>query len=362
MSLMIVDVDDEIRHWSQVIFDRQMERQPQLQYAYDTRRKRRMMEDIQYNLELLRTAVQLDDPRIFEDHAQWIADLLIHRMQDLGEDAVRGQLVMHYEIMQEAAVEFLEADEAGMARKVLDRAVQITKAGNSAMAEESQRHAVPQAELKEQYLEKLLASDHRGAAKLIENALDGGTPLSDIYMHVFAAAMADVGCLWQRGQITVDKEHYCTAATQNIMAQLYPRIFALPRVGRTILACTVGNELHEMGIRMLCDVFEVYGWDSIYLGASLPPDAITASVSEHCPDLVALSVTMPHYLPLGRDVLKALQTDCDLSRTKVAVGGRAFQLAPELPQQWGADVTADNAVDLVRWADKVFGISRPGRE
>lgn len=55
----------------------------------------------------------------------------------------------------------------------------------------------------------------------------------------------------------------------------------------------MGSELHEIGARMVADLFEYHGWDSIYLGAVVPAEAIKL-LGEHRPDL--RPSTMPRYL------------------------------------------------------------------
>ena len=55
---------------------------------------------------------------------------------------------------------------------------------------------------------------------------------------------------------------------------MYPLLFSQERKDRTILCACPGTELHEMGSRMVADLFENNGWDSIYLGAAVPEDAL----------------------------------------------------------------------------------------
>lgn len=73
-----------------------------------------------------------------------------------------------------------------------------------------------------------------------------GTPVKEIHLHVFQPAQYEVGRLWQMNRITVAQEHYCTAATQLIMSQLYPHIFASVKNGCTLGATCVGGDLHEV--------------------------------------------------------------------------------------------------------------------
>ena len=107
------------------------------------------------------------------------------------------------------------------------------------------------------------------------DAIQHGTSVHDIYLHVFQRSQYEVGRLWQTNQISVGQEHLCTAATQLIMSQLYPLIFGTERKNRRIVAACVGGDLHEIGIRMVADFFEMDGWDTFYLGADVPTD-------EHC--------------------------------------------------------------------------------
>ncbi len=63
-------------------------------------------------------------------------------------------------------------------------------------------------------------------------------------------------------QLTVAQEHSCTVATRLFMSQLYSHIFSLPRNGRRLIATTVADETHEIGLRIVTDLFEAVGWDT----------------------------------------------------------------------------------------------------
>ena len=67
------------------------------------------------------------------------------------------------------------------------------------------------------------------------------------------------------------QEHYCTAATQLIMSQLYPYIFTTGKNGRVLVGTCVSGDLHEIGVRMVSDFFEMEGWDTFYLAPTRRP-------------------------------------------------------------------------------------------
>ena len=355
MSLLILGGDGSAERLAQQVYAYQFAEDPRLESEYDSRRKRRMLEDIRYNLEVLATAVRFDTEQVMVEHARWIYGLLAHRMKDIARQRVAEHMVDHYRAIMAVLNEEVPAAEYEKTVHYLTLAIDATEAAaGEVMVDDSSETGVTahnHRELREAFIELVLSAKRDEASRLILGALDNGLPLADVYLDVFQPAMYKVGELWHQGSLAVDKEHYFTAVTQSIMTQLYPRIFSTPRSGRTVLACCVGNELHEMGIRMVCDMFEVHGWDSIYLGAALPEDAILRSIEEHSPDLVALSVTMPHHLPHSHAILQRIREHPQTSGIKVALGGQAFRMGPYLPRAWGADYTSQNAERLVQWAN-----------
>lgn len=205
-------------------------------------------------------------------------------------------------------------------------------------------------EINKKYLDLMLKNDTRSAIQTIQEAATSGIELPDIYLDILQEVMVEVGNLWHKNEITVDREHYCTTTTQSALTHFYPEIFSKPRNGYRVLTCCVGSELHEMGIRMVSDLFEYRGWDSIYLGAAVPKDAVLNAIREHHPDLVALSVTMPLHLPICHEQVEAIREE--FGDLKIAVGGRAFQFTNQLWKKWNIDVYAENAEQTVDWAEE----------
>ena len=354
MSLLILNQSEKIQQLAQKIFARQFRQDSKMHTEYDERRKRLMLTDIIYNLECLENAAKFKSADIFLDNALWIYKLLVYRMPDIEPGRIKQQMAGHYEAILTVIREEYSEEVVKPAEQILLAAMEMTYA---AVGENLQAEAFPVKEteyIRRQYLDLLLQSRIKEAGMLIEEAVEKGIALQDIYLEILQKAMYEIGDLWHKNKITVAKEHYFTAATQGIMAQLYKYIFTTPRRGCSILACCVGEELHEMGIRMLCDLFESEGWDSIYLGAALPVEGVIHAVQEHKPDLIALSVTMPHHLETCYRIVGELHKESDQKQkiTRVAVGGRAFSLAPDLWREWGVDISASDAKQLLDWANR----------
>ena len=135
------------------------------------------------------------------------------------------------------------------------------------------------------------------------------------------------------------------------MAQMYDLLFDGERKNKTILSVCPGMELHEMGARIVTDLFENHGWDSIFLGAAVPVDYILESVRENHPDLVTLSVSMPqHLMDCEKAVREIKQEFPDI---KIAVGGKAFESTNDIWKKWPVDIYSTDARELLERANKI---------
>lgn len=346
MSLLPVDQDPAFQRLANELYRRQLEQDEQLDRQLDERAKLKMLNDAHYNVDVLHAALSVGDAGLFAGHARWLYQLLLPLMTYLSRERLRDVMVDHYELMRTCAADTVDAALRPTLDEVIDAAVAATmeecahetpvRAGSGRYREESQR-----------YLDCLLRADTKAALALVSRYVQEGIPLDDVYVDVVAEAMRTVGDLWQRHEITVDIEHCCTSITQTVLAQLYPLVFEREHEGRTVVVACVGSELHELGARMVADLFEYEGWESVYLGADVPAEELLAATAEHRPSLVALSVTLPQHLPLCLDVVERLRAEHP--GTAVAVGGNAFA-ATQAWRDWDVDFHGDDARELVRWA------------
>ena len=197
-----------------------------------------------------------------------------------------------------------------------------------------------------EYLAALLDGRRQDAEQLVEHALQSGTSLNDIYVYVFQEAQYELGRLWEIDRISVAQEHYCTAATQFIMSQLYPRIFSGPRNGYRFVGAAVASDMHEIGIRMIADTLELHGWVTHYLGGNVPiPDLIEILVQRRA-DVLGISATIVPHIRAVEKVLVAVRQANATRRIRVMVGGAPFNLAPDLWKKIGADGWAKSVVEV----------------
>ncbi|HEX2077641.1 MAG TPA: B12-binding domain-containing protein [Longimicrobium sp.] len=204
----------------------------------------------------------------------------------------------------------------------------------------------PVDEVRRRYLQAVLDGRRRDAFAAFDAAVDEGLGIGPLYLEVLQPVMREIGRLWQENRITVADEHLATAITQAAMARLYDRLFrGEGAAGPLLIAACADQERHELGLRMICDLLEMEGWDTVFLGASVPVDDLVAMVVARRPAAVALSAAITPHLARVREAVGAIRRAVPGDGPVIMVGGRAFADDPALGDRLGADLTARDAVE-----------------
>lgn len=332
---------------AEAITARHYELQPDLAVRHGAAGRDKCRQDAGFHLSYLADAVSVDLPALFADYVAWAKVMLAARgvpQEDLARNLEVLREVLQRELPADQALVAVEYIETGL-RQLPGVALEIpTLIGQDE----------PLNELAGAYLQALLRGERHVASRLVLDAVEAGTSVRDVYLYVFQRAQHEVGCLWQTNRLSVAQEHYCTAATQLIMSQLYPYLFAGRRTGHTLVATCVAGDLHEIGVRMVSDFFEMDGWDTFYLGANTPAVSLLRTVEERGADLLAVSATMTFHLRAVKELISLVRGTPAGQRLKILVGGYPFNLSPDLWRIVGADAWGRDAQESVLVADRLL--------
>lgn len=315
---------------ARAVVKRHFARHPHFAERYGPHGQMKCYQDALYHLLYLSEAVTNSAPSLFRDYVAWAKV----RLLSLGIAA--PDLEQHLRLLEEVLRERLDPQVAVAAAAYIEQALDAFDI-LSRDPPTFIRDNMPLYELSRAYLNALLAYRRHDATRLILDAVAGGTPVADVYLYVLQPVLREVGRLWQTNRASVALEHYCTAATQVVMARLLPQVFSAERVGRTMVATCVGDELHEVGVRMVADFFEMAGWDALYLGANVPSESIIATLVEQRADLLGISVTITAHMSTAAELIAAVRAHPDCTQVKVCVGGYPFNLTEGLWRKMGAD-------------------------
>ena len=358
MSLLWIDYAEEFQDLVDAAFQCEKGGASECLVPRSPRVEKIIRRDTRYNVDFLYTSYVLNDDLVISRYAAWLLTLMEGVLRGRAtDDEVATYVVDHFEFIREGARRALAADKLPRIERLITCAQESVRSARDAAgrADAASREASEhryEAEI-ERYMESLFARDARKTMRLVKHFVDEGIPVNDVYVDILAESMRRVGELWHESEISVDAEHYCTSVTQTAMTQMYLDIFSSKRRGKTILCACPGAELHEMGARMVADIFENDGWDSVYLGAAVPEDYLLSAIEENNPDIVALSVTMPQFLIDCEAAVRAIRRE--FPELFIAVGGGAFADTHDIWKQWPVDLHTTDARDLLRRANELMG-------
>ena len=349
MSLLWMEYESEFEHLVEASYARESSAKEEYFSSISERARKIIYRDTRYNIDYLYTAYVLKDKKIMNTYAVWLYELMvgIHRHRFTREQT-REYVIFHLEAIKQTIPDVVSDEKQQKLQEIIEEAQQCIREYKS---EDTHKKDSKYEKEIEEYMAYLFQKDTRKAISLIRKYVEQGIDLDDIYVEILSESMRRVGELWHTAAITVDTEHYCTSVTQMAMAQMYDFLFDGEKKNKTILSVCPGMELHEMGARIVSDLFENHGWDSIFLGAAVPVDYIIESVRENHPDLVTLSVSMPQHLMDCELAVRKIKRE--FPDIKIAVGGKAFESTDDIWKKWPVDIYTKDARELLVRANQM---------
>jgi len=177
-------------------------------------------------------------------------------------------------------------------------------------------------QLKADFLENLLHGNRAACAEITRNYMKINPSIEEVYENLFKDSLYKVGKLWENNSISVATEHMATAITEGIMNELYEQLIVGKRCEKSVVLACVENEKHQVGIKMVGDIFEKKGWDSFFLGAGIPTGELIRFIHQVKPSLLAISLTVYFSLPNLLNMLASIRAA--FPDLLIIVGGQAI--------------------------------------
>jgi methanogenic corrinoid protein MtbC1 len=173
------------------------------------------------------------------------------------------------------------------------------------------------------YLENLLHGDRKQCSSIVKEYLLKNPSITDVYEQVLKVALYELGKLWETNKISVATEHMATAISEGILNELFVRINPSEKYNKKVIVACVENEKHQVGIKMVADVFEMQGWESFFLGGGIPLNELVKYIHEIEPDILAVSLSVYfNYASLVSMIQKIQQ---EFPALLIILGGQAFR-------------------------------------
>ncbi len=206
----------------------------------------------------------------------------------------------------------------------------------------------------ESIYQAVLEGDASQAADLVQAALDEGFPPGDILNSGCIAAMAEVGQLFEQGEMFVPEMLIAARAMQGAMVVLKPHLAEgeISSSGKVILG-TVSGDLHDIGKNLVGMMMEGAGFEVIDLGTDVSAATFAQAIREHGADIVGMSALLTTTMPAMATTVEALTEAGLRDKVKVLIGGAP--VTQVFASQIGADGFASDASSATRVAKSLLG-------
>ncbi len=196
-----------------------------------------------------------------------------------------------------------------------------------------------------EFFDSLIKGNKEECRRICLALYNNGESVTDIYLELFQKSLYKIGKMWEDSKINIAEEHAATT----IIDYLITMLAEMARSGKTedksaIVSC-IDKEFHQIGAKMVANLFEIHGWQTYYLGANTPSRGLLKFIEEKNPDYVGLSINF------HLNTLRLLETLDQIRKNfpeqKIVVGGQGVQLVlDELKKNYPAVIVCESLQQL----------------
>lgn len=175
------------------------------------------------------------------------------------------------------------------------------------------------------FFNALVEGNKEKCTQIVQSLIDQRIDLKDIYIELFQTSLYRIGKLWDHNKMSIPEEHMATQIIESLISRFSPSLNSSMEK-KCVVTC-IDKEFHEIGAKMVSNIFELEGWKTFYLGASVPTKEIVKFVKQTDPEIIALSWSL--YLNLGRFLEVVDHLTRFFPTKKIIVGGQALAENPD---------------------------------
>ena len=198
------------------------------------------------------------------------------------------------------------------------------------------------------FAEHLKNEEKDAAIKLILELIAEKKPVREIYEKWIIPAIVHWECPFEAEPYCIWREHVLSTTLKTAIELCYPLVMAeyekRKSKNKSVFVFCPWEEFHEIGIRLIADVFHAHGYAVTYTGVNTPEKALTEALSRHTPNCLAISVTNPYHLFQVQNLIRRIRII--EPNVKIMVGGQAIQRNTPVCNAIGADVYIYSIEDL----------------
>lgn len=195
------------------------------------------------------------------------------------------------------------------------------------------------------------------AAKFTDQLLSGGTQAVEIIDGHLIPGLDYVGKQFEAKKMYLPQLLMAADAAKSAFEKIKAFLEQTGQKGEpkgTCIVATVHGDIHDIGKNIVKVLLENYDFNVIDLGKDVPPEVIVEACKKDHVEVVGLSALMTTTVPAMKATIELMRKECPWA--KAVVGGAV--MTQEYADSIGADFYGKDAMDTVKYAQKVFGVTK----
>jgi 5-methyltetrahydrofolate--homocysteine methyltransferase len=190
------------------------------------------------------------------------------------------------------------------------------------------------------------------AVAKVTEALAAGTDAGTVLREGLIAGMAQVGKLYEDGEVFVPEMLVAARAMSAALAVLKPRLVeqGVASSGKVAIGTTAGD-LHDIGKNLVAMMLEGSGYEIVDLGVDVPAAKFIEAIRDGA-NVVAMSALLTTTMTNMQSTIEAIKAAGLRDQVRIVVGGAP--ITKSYADEIGADGYAEDASGAVRMVKEVL--------
>lgn len=201
--------------------------------------------------------------------------------------------------------------------------------------------------LVERFFETLVTGNRAAARQVIDQAKGQKMTPQDLITDLFWPTYETIQRMFRADQLTTLSHHMASRLLRVLVDQNAAELPRPQSKTRSIFAVCGPSDADELGGQMAVDLLEAAGFEVAFAGGGIANDEILGRVQQEQPDVLLMFASAASDLPHIRQLIDTLHEIGACPRLQIAVGGGVFNRADGLAEEIGADLWAEDPLELV---------------
>jgi len=172
------------------------------------------------------------------------------------------------------------------------------------------------------FLDSLLDGDKKQCVQIVDCLVEQNVPVKEIYLNLFQRSMYRIGQMWEKERCSIWNEHAATKIIERLIEYVAVNDLKSGTDKKLALITCIDKEYHELGARMVTGFLEALGWNTLFIGANVPPSETIKLMREKKPDVVGISSSF--YMNIKRLIGLIQLIKEEFPDQEIIVGGQAL--------------------------------------